>query len=196
MAGIDKSFEIRRALSSVHRFMEPHQFEKVKFLTSCILKDGKIEAVCNITDIYEELKTKYSQQTQICCILRRILTTAKVNPDYVKEIPSFNLSVEFTGKGEQFPDLSFYETLIQVSDSLGDKWRSFANVLTDSERGLATANIHSGIHLLRCLMRAGTISPDYEEKSREFLAHRLDKVGKNDIAKKLSPKGKYKHARY
>ena len=71
MAGIVKSFEIRKALSTVGRFMEPLQFEKVKFLTFGILSDGKVQATCSITEIYDELKSKYTQ-TQICCILKHL----------------------------------------------------------------------------------------------------------------------------
>ena len=188
----DLEEELRQALSSIDPFITHSEREKLQLLAACLLEDGmRLDEKTPAHSLCDKLETKYSTP-QRCVLMSRMLKMADVKLIHVQKLPSRKEGDAFDYTDPtcpSIPDFAFYEMMIYIVKILGAEWKSLAYRLTNDERGMAVSNISSPVNLFLCLIRTNTISPDDKDKSRAFLAKRLDDIGYKKAAKDLL--GKY-----
>ena len=180
MATGGSSFDIRKLLTKVDNFSDSDQLEKLRLLATAVLSYGNIGKDSTATEIYTQLRGKYSDNATP--IITRLLDRAGAKQDLVTQLQKIP-AVE----SDEVPLLYFTELLVDIADELGngEYLKKLKNRIPDSQLGVSRDRISTAVQLFQQLIFQQTITFNKEIESLSLVAEWLGDIGRRDIAVKV-----------
>lgn len=184
MATGGSSFDIRKLLTKVDNFSDSDQLEKLRLLATAVLSYGNIGKDSTATEIYTQLRGKYSDHATP--IITRLLDRAGAKQDLVTQLQKIP-AVE----SDEVPLLYFTELLVDIADELGngEYLKKLKNRIPDSQLGVSRDRISTAVQLFQQLIFQQTITFNKEIESLSLVAEWLGDIGRRDIAVKGGSEG-------